>query len=342
MVEFDTDRHPERPGGTVPRSEHDTVGVRGEGTRSAPATPAALLTMQQSAGNATVAALLHPAATSVQRRDGAGVEESPPQPLLRQGSVGPSVAEAQAKLNRAGTRLPLAEDGIFGPKTRAAVVAFQAGRGISADGIVGPRTRTALDAGNVVPPSPPPGPLDCGCTADDEDADVLELTPGAVQDIPVASVQTLPDGRAGTMFVQREPAKKKAPAKKRTPTPLPAKCSKNARACFSISGRRAWLIKPGGTVQTDVPALGGRKSNPTPQGTFKVIDKDADHVSHSYKDPKTGKPAPMPNYVHFGPLLGFHAGSLTHESHGCVHLSAGAAKLFFDNLQKGDQVDVAP
>ena len=339
MAEFDTDRHPERPPPTVRRSEHETVGARGEGTRSA---PAALLTMQRSAGNAAVAALLRPPTTSVQRRDEAGVEESPSQPLLRQGSVGPSVTEAQAKLNRAGAQPPLAEDGIFGPKTRAAVVAFQGSRGLSADGIVGPRTRTALDAGNAVPPPPPPSPLDCGCTADDEDADVLELTPDAVHDSPVASVQTLPDGRAGAVSVQREPAKKKAPAKKRTSTQLPAKCSKDARACFSISGRRAWLIKPDGTVQTDVPALGGRKSNPTPQGKFKVLDKDADHVSSSYKDPKTGKPAPMPNYVRFDSVLGFHAGSLAHESHGCVHLSAGVAKLFFDNLQKGDRVDVVP
>lgn len=35
-------------------------------------------------------------------------------------------------------------DGAFGPKTRAAVVAFQTERGLVPDGIVGPRTRSAL------------------------------------------------------------------------------------------------------------------------------------------------------------------------------------------------------
>jgi peptidoglycan hydrolase-like protein with peptidoglycan-binding domain len=38
----------------------------------------------------------------------------------------------------------LAEDGIFGPLTRAGVVRFQTGHSLAADGIVGPRTEVAL------------------------------------------------------------------------------------------------------------------------------------------------------------------------------------------------------
>ncbi|MFD9460555.1 DUF4157 domain-containing protein [Streptomyces sp. NPDC060027] len=124
--------------------------------------------------------------------------------------------------------------------------------------------------------------------------------------------------------------------------PVLAKCRNDARACFSISARRAWLLKPGKVVQLEVAALGGRKTNPTPVGHFTVIGKHAIHFSSSYKDPVTHKPAPMPHYVHFGPLLGFHAGSLARESHGCVHLSPTAAKTFFDNLNIGDKVDVVP
>ncbi len=37
-----------------------------------------------------------------------------------------------------------AQDGVFGPKTEAAIVAFQRSRGLAADGVVGPRTWAAL------------------------------------------------------------------------------------------------------------------------------------------------------------------------------------------------------
>jgi hypothetical protein len=65
--------------------------------------------------------------------------------LLRQGSVGPDVRKVQTELNRQLTPRPnLKVDGIFGPATRAAVVAFQRQAGIAPDGIVGPLTWAAL------------------------------------------------------------------------------------------------------------------------------------------------------------------------------------------------------
>ncbi|MBW4722083.1 L,D-transpeptidase family protein [Saccharothrix obliqua] len=274
-----------------------------------------LLAYQHTAGNGAVAALLG-GHSPVQRR-AAG-----PRPL-RQGDRGPDVTDLQARLNHAGALPALAEDGVFGPLTRAATTAFQEAHGLTPDGVVGPLTRAALDSGDVVPPDP--GTLECGCEADDEDADVLELTPGAVA--PVAA-QLLAD-------VQRDGRKKK-----RVSTPVPAACRSDARACFSVSLRRAWLLKPGKVVELEVAALGGREGHPTPIGHFQVENKDADHHSSKYKDPKTGKPAPMPHYVNFAPAVGFHAGSLSVESHGCVHLSASAAKAFFDRLNKGDKVDV--
>jgi hypothetical protein len=67
--------------------------------------------------------------------------------------MGAEVKQVQNSLNRAGgSALPkLAEDGIFGPKTRARVVEFQKARGLVTDGIVGPKTRAALDGGVPVP-----------------------------------------------------------------------------------------------------------------------------------------------------------------------------------------------
>ncbi|MGW4156241.1 L,D-transpeptidase family protein [Micromonospora chersina] len=66
------------------------------------------------------------------------------QPMLRQGSRGAAVSALQARLT--ALRYDVGGiDGIFGPSTHHAVVAFQKVNGLARDGIVGPRTRAALD-----------------------------------------------------------------------------------------------------------------------------------------------------------------------------------------------------
>jgi peptidoglycan hydrolase-like protein with peptidoglycan-binding domain len=68
------------------------------------------------------------------------------QPTLKLGSRGPAVAEAQRLLRQAGLK-PGPADGDFGPRTQAAVQAFQHQQGLTADGIVGPKTWAALKGG---------------------------------------------------------------------------------------------------------------------------------------------------------------------------------------------------
>ena len=62
--------------------------------------------------------------------------------LLRQGSSGPEVSRIQSQLG-------ISADGVFGPATKAAVIAYQQRNGLLVDGIVGPQTRGALGGGST-------------------------------------------------------------------------------------------------------------------------------------------------------------------------------------------------
>lgn len=61
---------------------------------------------------------------------------------LRPGHSGGDVAELQRQLTRHGFKV--SADGEYGPKTKAAVAAFQKSRRLTRDGIAGPQTITAL------------------------------------------------------------------------------------------------------------------------------------------------------------------------------------------------------
>ena len=77
--------------------------------------------------------------------------------MLATGSAGPAVVRLQGLLVTAG--FAVAPDGSFGPRTRAAVVAFQASRGLAPDGIVGPMTWSELESPGSTPAKEGPGGL---------------------------------------------------------------------------------------------------------------------------------------------------------------------------------------
>jgi peptidoglycan hydrolase-like protein with peptidoglycan-binding domain len=79
------------------------------------------------------------------------------QPTVREGSRGPAVRDLQNLLRTKGFN-PGPADGIFGPKTKAAVLAFQRAQGITVDGIVGPQTWGKLKGAGGPAPTPGPGP----------------------------------------------------------------------------------------------------------------------------------------------------------------------------------------
>ena len=63
---------------------------------------------------------------------------------LREGMSGSDVAEVQSVLNRAGFSAGTA-DGVFGPRTREAVIRFQRRFGLTPDGVIGPATWRVLE-----------------------------------------------------------------------------------------------------------------------------------------------------------------------------------------------------
>jgi putative chitinase len=66
-------------------------------------------------------------------------------PVLEQGSSGPAVKDLQQKLMDLGFD-PKGVDGVFGPGTTAAVMAFQQSKGLQVDGVAGPATMAALQS----------------------------------------------------------------------------------------------------------------------------------------------------------------------------------------------------
>jgi tetratricopeptide (TPR) repeat protein len=100
----------------------------------------AVFALQRAVGNAAVVRML--------QRDTVAAEPATLRKTVRNGSEGDDVLHLQSRLNRAPeVSMHLAVDGIFGPKTRAAVREFQAAHPpLEVDGVVGPKTWPVVEA----------------------------------------------------------------------------------------------------------------------------------------------------------------------------------------------------
>ncbi len=122
---------------------------------------------------------------------------------------------------------------------------------------------------------------------------------------------------------------------------------------IKLREQRAYFFKAGKIVG-EANISTGRKGFETPPGTYRVIQKDENHVSNLYgdyvdaggntiarnvdtsRDPRPEgaefRGAPMHYFLRFTRGYGMHAGFVPRyrASHGCIRMPAEMAKHFFD------------
>lgn len=159
--------------------------------------------------------------------------------LLQLGTRGPAVTALQRGLAARGFP-PGTVDGIFGPQTRAAVVAFQRHAGLSPDGVVGQLTRAALEE-RPAPAAAPRPPLPLGARANRKD---VFLAPARAEARKLDALAARLDAAVedGTVTADESQALSAALSRARTPaarmvagqsTPVLAALDKVARALES-------------------------------------------------------------------------------------------------------------
>jgi lipoprotein-anchoring transpeptidase ErfK/SrfK len=99
---------------------------------------------------------------------------------------------------------------------------------------------------------------------------------------------------------------------------------------------RAWQ---GNRMVFESPVSTGRAGKETPNGSFKVLDKDPDHVSSTYGSPMPWSVKVIGNiYIHGSASFYDQIGS-----HGCIRLPlthGNRAKWFYDWIELGTPIRV--
>lgn len=170
--------------------------------------------------------------------------------------------------------------------------------------------------------------------------------------------------KASSLIRKQEPPKV-------NPRLLEKATPENVTVTISLGKQRAYLMV-GEEIAIDTPISSGKRAGMTPKGSFKVVQKNADHRSNLYGDfinPKTGKivragvstridsapsgtvyrGASMRWFMRFGELDGGHRAEGMHTgvlpgypaSHGCVRLPDDIAKLIFGKVVIGTPITVS-
>lgn len=128
-------------------------------------------------------------------------------------------------------------------------------------------------------------------------------------------------------------------------------------------GQQKAFFYKGGVLVGISRISSGTEDHGTPAGSYKISEKDADHVSSAYgvfKNKATGMTtndnvdirvdkippgeifynAPMPNFMRINGGIGMHTGYLPGyaASHGCIRMPHHMSGKFFENVQVGTPV----
>jgi len=187
--------------------------------------------------------------------------------------------------------------------------------------------------------------------------------------------RSLPRLLAAALLLSTSACVTSPPKKPATPppaTPAPAKrdsywkganLTGSPKIVVKLGEQRAYFYK-GDELAGESRISSGRRGFETPTGVYKVIQKDADHVSNLYGnfvneagevvksnvDVTKDKPpegasfqgSKMPYFLRFHGGYGLHAGRLPgrRASHGCVRLPRFMAQHFYKNVSYGTPVIV--
>jgi hypothetical protein len=128
-------------------------------------------------------------------------------------------------------------------------------------------------------------------------------------------------------------------------SPLPGRLSKVActRQCILVLKDPPFLgWYEHGRLTGDTNVCIGKKRAWTKSGLYRVIEKDKDHVSASYRS-AFGYPALMPYALKIYGRVWIHGGDVTggYCSHGCINLPLDAAEKLYEWAKPGTIVIVA-
>jgi peptidoglycan hydrolase-like protein with peptidoglycan-binding domain len=268
-----------------------------------------------------------PPNTAPPRAGSTGLPASTNWPELRLGSKGKAVKEMQNALKSLGYELGSA-DGIFGPKTQAAVKQFQKDNQLKPDGIVGKMTQKYLKHGGAPLPVVKPAP------------DALIISPQAPGlDLPP--------------LWSLEPS---APSNGGIPDPSVGTKGKKARVVVDISSNELFLFGKDGKYLKSFKTSDGGVDTPTQPG-IKVLNSKAEYSNNAPRplttdgyvgsalfdlndyDPDTNRSYKSPNYQQ--DLQGTFQDNLIGQdiTMGNVRLSNKDATELFKHLEVGDVVD---